>query len=676
MGTFQKKLIPALILILAFPSTLWAFKLTYSGRILKPDNTPLEASSVQFVVQIKSAGADQCLLYKEIHTIPMANSEGIFSLKVGAGTRGLTETTEDGGNNIEKIFANTGSLNLPTCAGNAPGTFTPNVGDGRILEVTFNDGTGVESLGQQEINHVPMALEAAQVSGYGVDQLLRVDSGTTTPLTVANFGDLLKMLTAASSVSIGQSIYFDGTNWAPFTPGSATAVTSVGTGTGLTGGPIDIGNPTGTISLANTAVTPGSYGSSSQVSTFTVDQQGRLTSASSSAISITESNITGTLDRTKVATGTPDHVLINDGSGNLSSEAALSVSRGGTGLSTFTANSLLMANGTGSAITSATCTMPGDILVWQGGGFWGCEASPTAGGGTIPVSAGGTGASSIPANNMVVMDAAGTAMTGIAPLAGAIPYGDGTQWTAVSAAALAAHGKVKFVYQSSTAVKLVPYQGNGLIINGVLRQVPPSGVTLSTTGLSASTTYYVYAYMSGVNITLEASTTAYTNDITYGHEIKNGDATRTLVAMVRTNGATQFVDTASQRFVRSWYNRGTLLLKNSPGNVTHSGALAAKNEYRIETLAWNKEGASQTFTGLASVSAAGSCALNTNLDGVLGDSFMVQDTSGGGQYRGMSGVTQTVSLTEGYHYFELSAAATGGTCTFQISNGLTISNNM
>ena len=58
-------------------------------------------------------------------------------------------------------------------------------------------------------------------------------------------------------------------------------VTSIDTGTGLTGGPI---TSTGTISIANTAVTAGSYGSSSQVSAFTVNAQGQITSAQNIAI--------------------------------------------------------------------------------------------------------------------------------------------------------------------------------------------------------------------------------------------------------------------------------------------------------------------------------------------------------------------------------------------------------
>jgi hypothetical protein len=63
-------------------------------------------------------------------------------------------------------------------------------------------------------------------------------------------------------------------------------VTLIDTGTGLTGGPI---TGTGTISIANTAVVPGAYGTSNQFGAFTVNAQGQLISATN--VTITPSAI-------------------------------------------------------------------------------------------------------------------------------------------------------------------------------------------------------------------------------------------------------------------------------------------------------------------------------------------------------------------------------------------------
>jgi hypothetical protein len=89
---------------------------------------------------------------------------------------------------------------------------------------------------------------------------------------------------------VGDWAVFNGSIWQKVDNSEVTYVSNVATGTGLTGGPI---TTTGTISLANTAVTPASYGAANTVATFTVDQQGRLTAAANVTIAIANTAVSG-----------------------------------------------------------------------------------------------------------------------------------------------------------------------------------------------------------------------------------------------------------------------------------------------------------------------------------------------------------------------------------------------
>ena len=126
----------------------------------------------------------------------------------------------------------------------------------------------------------------------------------------------------------------------------------------------------------------------------------------------------------------------------------------------------------------------------------------------------------------------------------------------------------RLTYVSPTAINFVPYNGDLIKINGVLYRIPAFGIGgLGNTGiiidgapgssLAANTTYLVYAFISGGVVTAEFSTTGHATSATDGNvgtEIKNGDNTRSLIGIVRTNASAQFENSLRNRFVRSWFN--------------------------------------------------------------------------------------------------------------------------
>ena len=156
---------------------------------------------------------------------------------------------------------------------------------------------------------------------------------------------------------------------------------SVSTGTGLSGGGALSADRT--LALANTAVTAGAYGTASGVATFTVDAQGRLTAASTTAISITAASVSGLA--TSATTDTTN-------AGNITS-GTLVAANGGTGQTSYTVGDLLYASGS-TTLAKLAGVATGNALISGGVGTapsFGKIGLATHVSGTLAVANGGTG---------------------------------------------------------------------------------------------------------------------------------------------------------------------------------------------------------------------------------------------------------------------------------------------
>jgi hypothetical protein len=115
-------------------------------------------------------------------------------------------------------------------------------------------------------------------------------------------------------------------------------VTSVGSGTGLTGGPI---TASGNLAIANTAVTAGSY----SLANLTVNAQGQLTSAANGSLVVTD----GTHNVAGVETFTFSGATVS----GTSPTATISIASGGT----------VTSVGSGTGLTGGPITTSGNLAI-------------------------------------------------------------------------------------------------------------------------------------------------------------------------------------------------------------------------------------------------------------------------------------------------------------------------
>ena len=245
--------------------------------------------------------------------------------------------------------------------------------------------------------------------------------------------------------------------------------------------------------------------------------------------------------------------------------------------------------------------------------------------------------------------------------------GTANNWAAVAASANYAHGQCRLVYTSSSQLTLNRYGGPGFIqINGTAQQLPSGGVTLANTGLTAATLYYVYAYMNSGTMTLEAVVTTHTTS--NGIEIKSGDATRTLVGMVYMGAGSPgtFVDSSSQRYVASYFNRRNreLVGQSTNGSTTSTAFVVLQSVNNATCVTWADEASYYSISAYVSASSAGiAVQFVIGLDGSEIGQFNYATWSTGGLWTPAT-VNATSTFAEGFHTLTALGRVSAGTGSY------------
>lgn len=203
------------LFFISLPSLAVTQAITYQGRIIKPNGMPLESESVNFVLRVIVPNKNCALYVENQNSIPMTSGDGSFLLLLGKGTKV--------GNNpvaLADIFSP--NLTIPPGTTECLAGYTRSVGDSYQLQVSFDDGSGGQTLAGIDMTTVPLTFETVNVGGVASESVLRVSGQSAPPLTSGKYTELLALLDGTSTqyAKNGQSTGGGG--------GTVTGVSSAG----------------------------------------------------------------------------------------------------------------------------------------------------------------------------------------------------------------------------------------------------------------------------------------------------------------------------------------------------------------------------------------------------------------------------------------------------------------
>jgi len=244
-------------------------------------------------------------------------------------------------------------------------------------------------------------------------------------------------------------------------------------------------------------------------------------------------------------------------------------------------------------------------------------------------------------------------------------------YSALTSSPALCQARLVLVSATDNDLYLVPYKGNRIVWGDGAYSLTLSGYgcTITNSGLSNSTLYYVYVYSNSGVATLEISATGHTSQ-SNGDETKTGDASRLLVGMIYTTSGGLFQNESQYGNVISYHNRLPMFLAAPGGSATTASAtfddVATEADNLIEFLTWGYELGIANACGMGISGTASSDANNGRLDvefGTVGlgsgapvSSVMAVTSNAANEYQNVSGASE-MGLTEGHHVFTIWARA-------------------